>query len=284
MKKNHLFSSLKGEKLQSGQALLVVVLIMVIALTVGLSVAVRSVTNLRTSTESESSERAFSAAEAGIEQSLISRSSIANTPISSNAFFETEVRALQGASFNLNNGSVVLKDEPVDLWLSDYSTDPSLIYQNPWSGNLTVNWGKSTDRCEQTESNNSQAALEVVIITGTKANPKVDSYLLDPCNARASNNRFEYVSQSGDVIDGVTYAHKKTLSITSGLIARIIPLYASTVIGVQRGAGDPRDFPAQGQIVTATGTSDTTKRKIVTYQPYPKLPIELFPFVFFSPK
>ena len=54
-------------KYQKGQILLLVVLVMTIALTIGLSLATRTITDIRTTTEEENSQRAFSAAEAGIE-------------------------------------------------------------------------------------------------------------------------------------------------------------------------------------------------------------------------
>jgi hypothetical protein len=266
------------KKFQSGQSLLIIVLVLVIALTVGLSVAVRTTTNLRTSAESESSERAFSAAEAGIEQSLQTNNSVSLTTLSNNASFETTVSALAGSGFSLNNGSSVLKDESVDLWLSTYPD-----YTSPWNGQLSINWGSAQDSCNPIESNNSQAALEVVVISGTKQNPRTTSYLLDPCASRASANNFEYVATPGDTIDGKAYASKKTITVASGLIARIVPLYAPSLIGVQKGSADP-DLPSQGSIVTSIGTSDNTKRKIITFRGYPKLPTELFPFIFFSPK
>ena len=55
---------------QKGQVLLIVVLVMIVALTVGLSLISRSITNLRTSTEEAESQKALAAAEAGIEQAL----------------------------------------------------------------------------------------------------------------------------------------------------------------------------------------------------------------------
>ncbi len=262
----------------SGQALLVIILVMVVALTVGLSVAIRSTSNLRTSTESENSERAFSAAEAGIEQSLITNSSIATTSLSNNTSYETSISTSGGGSFSLNNGSIILKDEPVDVWLSNY---PS--YTPSWSGSLSINWGSTSDVCSTQEASNSQAAIEVVLIFGTKSAPKTTTYHLDPCEQRSSSNNFESVATAGDKIGGVSYAWKKTIPVSSGLIARVIPLYASSVIAVQKGASDP-DFPSQGFVVTSTGTSDNTKRKIVSFRGYPKLPAELFPFIFFSPK
>lgn len=56
---------------QSGQALLIILLVMSVALTVVLSTVSRSVTDLSITTYEEDSSRAFSAAEAGIEEALL---------------------------------------------------------------------------------------------------------------------------------------------------------------------------------------------------------------------
>lgn len=53
-----------------GQALLIILLVMAVVLTVGLSVISRSVTDVRLSQQEEESARAFSVAEAGIEEAL----------------------------------------------------------------------------------------------------------------------------------------------------------------------------------------------------------------------
>jgi len=58
------------ERNNSGQALLIILLIMAVALTIGLSVVSRSVTDIRISQEQEESARVFSAAEAGLESLL----------------------------------------------------------------------------------------------------------------------------------------------------------------------------------------------------------------------
>ncbi len=69
MLKVYLYNMPKRSRDQ-GQILIVILLIMVVALAIGLSVATRSLSNLRISTQSEFSQRAFSAAEAGIEKAL----------------------------------------------------------------------------------------------------------------------------------------------------------------------------------------------------------------------
>lgn len=259
------------KKYQDGQILLAVVLVMVVALTVGLSLAVRATTNIRTSSEEESSQRAFSAAEAGIEQALANPTP-AGVSLTNNSSYSTTIGSLSGSAFILNNGATILKDDPADVWLSTY---PS--YTNPWplsggSGSLTINWGSASDPC-------SDAALEIVIISGSKASPQLTHYAEDACVARQTTNKFE-VPVGGDSVKGTTFKYKKIISITSGLIARIIPLYAPSVIGVE---GDSQ-LPVQGTIVTSTGVSDNTQRKIVSFQGYPKIPTGLFPFIVFSPR
>lgn len=62
---------------ESGQILILVLLIVVVALAVGLSVAARNITNLRTSAQTEQSQRAFTTAEGGVEDILSKLSTVA---------------------------------------------------------------------------------------------------------------------------------------------------------------------------------------------------------------
>src|SRR5947199_3062644 len=102
-----------------GQMLLIVVLLMVVVLTVGLSAATRTITNIRVSNEEEDSERAFSAAEAGLEQALGRSSGVSGT-LDNTSTYQTTVAQLSGTQFVLNNDLPVLKDDAVDIWLSTY--------------------------------------------------------------------------------------------------------------------------------------------------------------------
>lgn len=265
---------------QKGQILLIVVLVMVTALTIGLSVAARTITNTKTSQEAENSEKAFSAAEAGIEQSLTNNTSYSGT-FTNNTNYKTTVTTLSGTAFALNNGSPVLKDDSIDVWLSSYPG-----YVNPWSGIITLYWGQTTDACTNAETTNTAAALEIIAVTGTKANPQTSRYAVDPCSQRSLSNKLEYISPGGGSVGGKTYSYKKTLTISSGLFVRVIPLYNSVNIAVTGCDGanvSCSPLPSQGTIITSVGTSDTTQRKLVSYRHYPKLPTEIFPYSFFAP-
>lgn len=281
-----------GKKLSTirddqGQVLLVVVLVMVVTLTVGLSVVSRSVTNLRNATDEEHSQKAFSAAEAGIEQSINATCTeqtgctIADTFTENKAKFSAIAIPVSGKEFLLNGGNIVAKDDGVDLWLSDYSEDPLLIYQNPWSGNLTIYWGDTSmsDDCQQ-------AALEVIIIYGPKTAPTSKRDTADPCSARKQANNFSPSSSGGGTIAGVAFKYKMTINLIENevtkraLLARIVPLYTNAKIGV---SGE-NALPSQGNIITSEGTSADTKRKIVLVRGYPGLPAEFFGYILFQTK
>lgn len=267
---------------QEGQALLAIILVMVVVLTVGLSVATRSITNLRTVNDEASSQRAFSAAEAGIEQSLKSNTGASGTFSANSASFNTTYRVLQGAELLLNSGNIVARDEGADLWLSDY---PS--YTNTWSGRIDISWGTSSDSCQRDPLANTMAALEIVVISGSKAAPVTSHYVFDPCPDRASYNHFTSVTSGSSVVAGKTFAYKVSIgTVTSGLIARIVPLYANTMIAVEGfdASGLPKQFPPQGAAIDSVGSAGGTERKITIVKSYPSVPSELFPFIIFSPK
>lgn len=275
------------EKYQRGQILLIIVLVMTIALTIGLSLATRSIMDIRMTTEEDNSQRAFSAAEAGIEKTINTGAESAGTFPNSTTYNVT-VSDVIGDAILLNNGNQILKDEAVDIWLSEYPG-----YLNPWTGSaVTIYWGTAADTCNTNENLNTMAALDVVVLSGTKTAPTTAHYPLDPCSARATpppplGNQFEVISAGGGIVSNKTFQFKKTINITSGLLLRIIPLYAGADIAVRGCDGNNancRNFPPQAKIITSVGTADNVQRKLVVYQENPKIPVQIFPFVIFSPK
>src|SRR3990167_8278862 len=100
---------LKRQILNSkGQALLIVILVMVVALTITLSVISRAVVNLRTTQDQEKTQRALAAAEAGIEQTIknnYAASGEGEGNLSNSASFTTSVQTLLGtAAFQIEGG------------------------------------------------------------------------------------------------------------------------------------------------------------------------------------
>ncbi len=176
----------KFHRSSSGQVLLIVVITMVVALTAALTLASRTITNLKVSKQNEDSQRAFQAASAGIEKSITTGQSIGNL---TNASFTTNISAASGNSILLNNGDLVPQDRGIDVWLSNYPDFSSPMN----SGSISFLWGtKNAANCSATDKD-SVPALEIVLLSGSKLNPTVTKYAYDACggtygNRRSSNN------------------------------------------------------------------------------------------------
>lgn len=258
---------------QGGQVFLIAVLILVIGLTVGLSVASRSVTNLKSSLEEENSQRAFAAAEAGVEKAL-SKSITIKKPLlfgeGNTAIKEVSVSDI-GNEFLMNGGSAISVNDGSDIWLSDH-TD----FSSPWTGTFTIGWEKKSNCSDQ-------PAIEVIIFSGDNIGAAAsDRLALDSCSTR--NNGFEAVGDSPVAIKGVTFGYSKAISISKGFIARVVPLYADSKVGVHVDSTlVGTSWPIQGKQINSTGTAGGTTRKITYYQGWPKIPNEIFQYVLFQP-
>jgi hypothetical protein len=259
--------------IQQGQVLLVVVLLMVVVLTIGLSVAARNITNLRQTSEEDQSQRAFSAAEAGIEVALQQSGDQFSGNFNESGEFITQVRTVQGREFIVNNGKTITPNESVDVWLSNFPTTPSGYSVR--SAPVTIHWGSDgADPCDT-------AALEVTLLSGTTTNPSIRHYAFDPCDTTRAENNFTAASTPGGTVQDTTYRFRESITINEGLLMRVIPLHHSTTMAVVSDTAE--GLPAQGKIIESTGTSGETKRKIVVFQGFPKLPIEVFPYTLFTP-
>jgi len=248
---------------EAGQVLLIVVLVVIVASTIGLSLASRSITSLRTSTEEAESQKALAAAEAGIERTMqvLVPVGVQETNQGNNAAYATEVSEVDGLTFLMNGGALIPKDEGADLWLSTYSSDPASNFGAPlWEGDLTVYWGESATACEN-------PAIEIIIISGLKSDPESKKYVYDPCPERQTENHFSAPSDVVETITGKTFLHGATISgVSSGLIARIIPIYGNASVGIK---GDS-SLPLQGYKIDSTGTAGQANRKITVFKGYPQ--------------
>lgn len=268
---------------QKGQILLIVVLAAVVSLTVGLSAVSRSITNTNVTTEEANSQKALSAAEAGVEQlvKLRNPATLAND-LSNNSGFSASADPVDGNQFKINGGGEVLKDDGADIWLTTYPN----FSGTPWTGTLRILWDNNGGGCNTTGAN-INPAIEVVYISGARANPDMNRAAYDNC-AGTRNNGFSNPPNNLSNADrtvtenGVskTYSQGFRLPIVQGYIVRVIPLYANAVMGtnVQVGSG----LPEQGHIIDSVGSSGNTKRSVRVFKGFPKIPIEYFPYNLFQ--
>lgn len=255
---------------QDGQVLLIVILTMVVALTVGLGLAARSATNVRTTVDQVNSERAFSAAEAGVQRALKTQVEISNQQLDNQTYIKqvTIDTNFGRDAFLVNDGNPLPQDDGAEVWLSTYPD-----YSAPQlTGSLDIYWGQNVG-C-------SDAALEILVLSGARSNPTAERYALDPCTTRGNN--FDSPTGSGGTIAGKTFQYSTSVNVTDGLWARITPYYAGTPIAIvaKDGSGTPIQLPSQGRLITSVGTSADATRKISYFEGYDELPSEFLYAVF----
>lgn len=263
---------------EGGQILLIVVLAMIVALTVGLSIVSRTVTELKLARQNEESQRAFQAAEAGIEQALQQTPSsqiitFDKTFTTNNSAFSTKITAQDGTTILLNNGERVDQATGADVWLSDHPN-----FENQVSGSLILYWGESSQNCAVLSGNAVMPALEVIILDGNLSNPNLTKYIFDSCGTGRTPGSTD--SSGSATIGGVVFSNStSSIVISSGIIMKVIPIYNSTVVGA---VATGFTFPIQGSIIESTGTSGDTVRKVTYYQSFPQMPLEVFPYTILS--
>jgi Tfp pilus assembly protein PilX len=285
MHKIKLFGLLKN---QSGQALLIIVLVLVVALTVGLSIASRSITNLRTTQDQASSQKALSAAEAGAEQAIISQNKASiNGSLSGNTTYTTSIASVSGAAAffvhgNNSQTNKITKGSPAYIWTTTYSA--SQPFNDPWGGTLTIYWGDSNGpSCP----NANVPALEITVISGaTKATAVLQRFAYDPCSGNGRNNGFAVGNANNP--PQANFPSLKYYAvigpIASIYLVSVTPLYADTRIGVASVNSNPNHtLPYQGADIVSTGIDSQVQRKVYVFQGFPQIPAAFFPYTIFSP-
>lgn len=301
---------------QSGQMAILVMLVLVVALTIGLAIIARTTTDIRLSTNTNQSNQAYAAAEAGIEAALGNNISSYGTNINiGNATFNVSTPTQQGGSttpFTFPNE--LKKDEAAQIWLFDYS-----FFKNP--ANASQPYSGFYNRCSPTNNCNQIAiywgtktpstpaktpALEATFIYKDSSGFGVEKYALDN-QAASRSNGFETVSLSPTTLTtnqgNKTYNYSKRITLqpgdtgngtcTSGsarcyLLLRIKLLYnegedQGVAIAPQATlvSGNTTPLPAQGTQIDSEGKAGDTIRKVRVYQSYPTLP-GMFDFVLFN--
>ncbi|MDP2585379.1 MAG: hypothetical protein Q8P29_00705, partial [Candidatus Levybacteria bacterium] len=263
-----------------------VILVVIIASTIGLSIASRSITSLKSSTEEAESQKALAAAEAGIERVTQRSTPIAVDGVNpGNSSYATQVEQVNSTSFLINGGNVIPKDEGADVWFVKHKDDGSLDYTDYSTTSpsfLNLYWGSSSDGC-------GDAAIQAVIVTRAQSAPyeiKSYRYVYDPCSTRRSENKFTttnamvnfkindvpflYSTPINNLTKDITPAASKNI-----ILMRVIPIYKDAVIGLDTCNPSNRCYnstslPSQGYVVTSIGTSGQANRKITVFKGYPQ--------------
>jgi len=170
---------------QSGQVALVILLIMVVILTIGLSLAARSITDIRISQDEKEAVRVFSAAEAGIEEVLHNVSLYAGQTQSVPVEGDLQAQVTVASVYDIT----VDKGEP-------FTVDLTMPNVGAGVHNLDIYWTK-TDDSEENQggcTNNGPAAMEIIVY---KSDNSFTRYVYDASGCTFSND-FQNSSAGSD--------------------------------------------------------------------------------------
>lgn len=286
------------QKNQQGQALMIVILALAAVASVVLTISTRTTTDVSVTTNVEDAQRAFTAAEAGVEKILLEQSTSIGSPIQQNV-------GDAGATFTATANSIPQNNQeyayPFDLRSGDVSTlwfmSHDQSYQLSCSGlpcytgsRIQICWGNPGS------SATNAGALEITVYRQGSGNQTLASRMtVDPDSNRRSSNSFGANDGSScPSIEGQGYAFSKTVNFATDLgignygtagvlkMMRIRILYNTEpqVMGFRtQGTGS---LPTQGVRVDSLGSAGTTSRRLEAYSLYPIIP-SMFDAALFSP-
>lgn len=285
---------------QSGQALLVVLLTMAVVLTVVLSLASRSVTDIGITTYEEDALRAFSAAEAGVEEALVTAADASGT-LPNNATFDAVVSSAGSAS-EAFYPIELLSGETATFWFVSQDGDGNLTCAGVpclRASNFNVCWGKGgapRPALEVTLFYDDSPSHTEVVGSGDYSQVKVSRFAYDPDGARTPSNNFSLASGSCTVLgQSLSYSTGNIVlaPLVGGpcvsqlgclLMARVRMFYNSATthpLGIRVTPTGGSSLPPQGVQVESTGVAGDTTRQVNVYRSYPE-PAPVFDAAVFS--
>ena len=217
-------------KKNSGQVLLIIVMLLATAITVVLSITFKATTDIQLSKLEEENQKALAAAEAGIEKAL---STGGNVSIDSSlatglAGFEGNATITTAVSTTFVS-PLLQKDQQYTFYLSDYPT-----FTNPLSGNLSFWYGSEGTSCDT-------MAIEVTYIYRDGTSYKMERYLADSGSRLGSGGTDKLsVTSINSALDTTTFQCKTqnltvpTVVGSAPTVLIVLTLFAATRLGFRR--------------------------------------------------
>lgn len=292
---------MKVLRYNSGQALLLVLLSMAVVLTIVLSILSRSVTDIAITSRSEEALRAFSAAEAGVEQALVAGGGSGTI---GQATFNAVVSGFASGTQQFVDPQGLYSGESMIVWFVSHNASGNLVCDPAnglpcFTGNhIKVCWGKS-----ETPVDDKAPAVEMSVVyldpLGDYANAKIARVTLDPTSSRRVINNFSDANVGICTINENSFKFQRSIDLSSSSDLEI-PIPASSY-GVQNGLQFARikllyntdtayqvgidvtgsgSLPSQGLKIDSSGQSGESNRKIEVFQSYGDVPLPFESAVF----
>lgn len=256
------------ESKQSGQILLISLLVLSVATTIALSLIGRTATDVNISNEVEESARALAAAEAGVEQALKSGLGSGGAQVlSPNVTYTTTLTNIGLATGPYIFPQKTARDNTEVLWLASHDSSGNIV-ETPTYVATTM------DVCWSTETTTPAVEVTIPYKKASDGSYRVARQAFDPLSARANTSKFTLVAGAA-VNCGQSGFYKATLNFTTlgitpaqdTLIAlHIKPIYSAAQLGINTGGSV---LPLQGNRIDSIGNLATgVTRRVVVLQSY----------------
>lgn len=192
-------------KSENGQTVLVILLVMSVILTIGLSAASRSVTDIKISQQSQEAARAFWAAQAGLEEAMKGNVSIG----------KSEEKEVGGVKYWVDKKGMVgaegfvfpdkvNAEESVTLWLLPHNETTGEInfLAGGYNGNINLYWGDP----ESSTISDQTPAIEATLVYGEGSLYKMQKFTFDPNTGRNPLSHFEAANSGEFTLNGQTFS------------------------------------------------------------------------------
>lgn len=292
---------------QSGQIIVILLLVMLVVLSVVLAITQRSSLDLSSSTETEQSTKAYSAAEAGLEQALQrGNSDPLASPISSQTISlggNQSTATIQNSGLLPIPGSQIAIEYPpigresiAQFWLAD-SSNPSYNYNR---SSYTIYFGnpsslKSYDDALGDVAQNITPAIEVTTVTQTTNGSSVtyepQKNYYDALSSRAVSNKFTTTTTPSTSLtcgnqtvstilkNSSDFLCKVTVNIVNCGLSNCIPqlvrvrlLYANVNHKIALAPISGASLPPQVELYTSTGKSGQSQKTLQVFRIKEMLP------------
>lgn len=206
---------------QRGQVALIILLIMVVVLTIGVSIASRTVMDVSLSRQEEQGGRVFQAAESGIESAL-------SQDLTQDSLYEND--AFSGSLSNITDIDVnytVARKRTLETRV-DEGAAVAIDVEGVANGNqLQINWGRDRD-CSNSDPSQNIASLLIRVFKNTGGTITVRNYAYAAC--AYTDGYITTGTEPGD--DG--YFRKVILTMeTDDILVRLTPLYNDAPVQVE---------------------------------------------------
>jgi type II secretory pathway pseudopilin PulG len=253
----------KEEWVEKGQAVLLVLLVIAIALGFGLSIISQSVSDVRISKQEQEASRAFNAAEAGIEEAL---KDIAGVGIGGSLLVDG-IEVNYGVSSNTYISSSLKENESVEVDLT--GADMAL-------NTLSINWVDSNSQGENpgTCVASSGQAPASLLITVTDNLDQQAKYGVNSCALNTDNGMTD-ISDAGSS----SFLRQYDVAVDANdVLVGIRPIYNKASISVTGNV----DLPVQAYVINSTAQAPTLESKAIEVTRTDPATPSIFDYVLFS--